>query len=82
MADQLEEIEKALESVRPYLMADGGDVKIVEVTPEGILKIEMLGACGSCAMSSMTLKAGIEEAVKKAVPEIKAVEAVNLDSLV
>lgn len=71
-------IEEALNSIRPYLAADGGNVKIMDITEEGILKIELLGACGSCPMSAMTLKAGIEESVKKAVPEIIKVEAVNL----
>ena len=75
--DLLQRVENALTSVRPYLEADGGDVKVLEVTEEGILKLEMLGACGDCAMSSMTLKAGIEDAVKKAVPEITSVEAIN-----
>ncbi len=73
----LQRIEEALTTVRPYLEADGGDVKVLEVTENGVLKLEMLGACGDCAMSTMTLKAGIEEAVKKAVPEILSVEAIN-----
>lgn len=75
--DQLEKIEKALNSVRPYLNRDGGDVKIVDVT-EDVLTIEFEGNCSSCSMSNMTLKAGIEEAVKNAVPEIKHVKAMNL----
>jgi len=74
----LQKIEDALSSVRPYLEADGGDVEVLEVTSEGVLKVKMLGACGDCAMSTMTLKAGIEEAVKKAVPEITSVEAINI----
>lgn len=73
-----ERIESALDTIRPYLEADGGNVRIVELTDEMILKIEMLGSCGSCPMSAMTLKAGIEEAIKKSVPEIAFVEAVNL----
>lgn len=73
-----EQIEKALESIRPYLEADGGNVRVVELTDEKVLKIEMLGSCGSCPMSSMTLKAGIEDAIKRAIPEIIRVEAVNL----
>ncbi len=76
--DLQQRIEDALDSIRPYLAADGGNVKIMDITEEGILKIELLGACGSCPMSAMTLKAGIEESVKKAVPEIVRVEAVNL----
>lgn len=78
MADLLERIETALESIRPYLEADGGNVKLVDVTPENIVRLELLGNCGSCPMSSMTLKAGVEDAIKRAVPEIVAVEAVNV----
>ncbi len=79
MQDELlKRIEEALTSVRPYLEADGGDVEVLEVSEQGVLKLKMLGACSDCAMSSMTLKAGIEEAVKKAVPEITSVEAVNI----
>lgn len=71
-------IENALDQIRPYLEADGGNVKVLEVTDEMVLKLELLGACGSCPMSSMTLKAGVEQSVLKAVPEIKSVEAVNV----
>ncbi len=73
-----EKIEFALDKIRPYLEADGGNVRIVELTEDFVLKIEMLGNCGSCPMSSMTLKAGVEEAILRAIPEIKRVEAVNL----
>ncbi|SDD05213.1 Fe-S cluster biogenesis protein NfuA, 4Fe-4S-binding domain [Algoriphagus faecimaris] len=73
-----EQIEFALDTIRPYLEADGGNVRIVELTEDMVLKIEMLGNCGSCPMSSMTLKAGVEEAIKRAIPEITRVEAVNL----
>ncbi|MEJ8801539.1 NifU family protein [Pontibacter sp. H249] len=71
-------IEGALDQIRPYLEADGGNVKVLEVTDEMVLKLELLGACGSCPMSAMTLKAGVEQSVLRAVPEIKAVEAVNV----
>lgn len=74
----LARIEAALDSIRPYLRADGGDVKVLGITPEMVLKLEMVGACGSCPMSPMTLKAGVEQAILKAIPEIKAVEAVNV----
>ena len=74
----LERIEKALNQIRPYLEADGGNVKILELTEEMVLKLELLGACGSCSMSVMTMRAGIEQAVKREVPEIKSVVAVNL----
>ena len=71
-------VESALDTIRPYLFKDGGDVRILEISDAGNLKIEFLGACETCPMSAMTLKAGIEQAVLKAVPEIKSVEAVNI----
>jgi Fe-S cluster biogenesis protein NfuA len=74
----LEQVEVALDTIRPYLETDGGNVKILEITSEKIVKLELLGACGNCPMSMMTFKAGIEEAIKKAVPEVLSVEAVNL----
>lgn len=74
---QSEKIEIALNSIRPFLQRDGGDVELVEVTRENVVRVRLLGACESCAMSSMTLRAGIEEAVKNAIPEIKSVEAVS-----
>ncbi|MEP0366163.1 MAG: NifU family protein [Cyclobacteriaceae bacterium] len=77
--DLIDQIEAALQNIRPYLEADGGDVKVLEVT-NGVVKLELLGNCGSCPMSTMTLKAGVEEAIKRAVPEIKSVEAVNITS--
>lgn len=73
-----EQIEFALDSIRPFLEADGGNVRIVELTDEMVLRLELLGSCGTCPMSTMTLKAGIEEAIKRAIPEITRVEAVNL----
>jgi Fe-S cluster biogenesis protein NfuA len=73
-----EQIEFALDTIRPYLEADGGNVRVVELTEDMVLKIEMLGSCGSCPMSSMTLKAGVEEAIMRAIPEITRVEAINL----
>ncbi|WP_299702378.1 NifU family protein [uncultured Pontibacter sp.] len=76
--DFLLRIESALDQIRPYLEADGGNVKVLEVTDDMTLKLELLGACGSCPMSTMTLKAGVEQSVLKAVPEIRAVEAVNV----
>jgi Fe-S cluster biogenesis protein NfuA len=75
--EKLDKIEKALNSVRPYLKRDGGDVRVIEVIDD-VLTIEFEGNCSSCSMSNMTLKAGIEEAVKNAVPEIKFVKAMNL----
>ncbi len=77
----LERVEKALDTIRPYLEADGGNVSVLGITPENKVQIKLLGACGSCPMSIMTLKAGIEEAIRKAVPEIAGVEAVNLTDM-
>ena len=73
-----ERIDKALDSIRPYLETDGGNVKILNISEDMVVRLELLGTCGSCPMSTMTLKAGVEEAIKKAVPEIKAVEAINI----
>ena len=70
-----EEIEKALNRIRPALQADGGDVEFVDVV-DGIVKVRLTGACGGCPMSQMTLKMGIERHLKKEVPEVKGVEAV------
>jgi Fe-S cluster biogenesis protein NfuA len=77
----LQRVELALDSIRPYLEADGGNVSVEEITADSVVKLRLLGACGSCPMSIMTLKAGIEEAIKKAVPEIVSVEAVNLTDI-
>ena len=71
-------IEESLNAIRPYLEADGGNVKINEITPDHIVRLEFLGACGNCRMSTMTFKAGVEEAIRKAVPEIKSIEVINL----
>ena len=68
--------EAALNKIRPMLQADGGNVELVEVTPDGVVKVKLTGACGGCPMSQMTLKAGIEKVVKKDVPEVKEVIAV------
>ena len=76
--DLLKRVEMALDTIRPYLETDGGNVLIEEITPENIVRLRLLGSCGSCPMSIMTLKAGIEQAIKRAVPEITGVEAVNL----
>ena len=76
--DLIGKVEEALDLIRPYLETDGGNVKVLEVTPDMVVRLELLGACGTCPMSTMTLKAGVEEAIKKAVPEIKGVEAINI----
>lgn len=79
--DLLQRVEDALNTIRPYLVTDGGNVSVEEITPDNIVRLRLLGSCGSCPMSIMTLKAGIEEAIKKAVPEITAVEAINLTDI-
>lgn len=71
------QIEEALDTIRPYLMADGGSVRLLNVTSDNVVELELLGACGSCPMSTMTLRAGIEQALKRSVPQITRVEAVN-----
>jgi len=71
-----EKVEKVLEAVRPFLQADGGDVELVDVTDDGIVKVRLTGACGSCPMSTMTLKMGVERKLKEEIPEVKAVEQV------
>lgn len=72
-----QQIEDALETIRPYLNADGGSVRLVTITQDMVVELELLGACGSCPMSTMTLRAGIEQTLKRAVPQIARVEAVN-----
>ncbi|MFD2569636.1 NifU family protein [Spirosoma soli] len=74
----LTQIERALDSMRPYLAADGGNVKVLEVTDDKVVRLELMGSCGSCPMSAMTFKGGLEEAILKAVPEITKVEAINI----
>jgi len=71
------EVETALESIRPYLKADGGDVELVQVSEDGIVEVKLMGACVGCPMSQMTLRAGVERALIKAVPGIRRVEAVD-----
>lgn len=75
--DLLRRIEEALDSVRPYLLADGGDVKLHDLTDDMVVRLELLGSCQSCPMSAMTFKAGLEESIRKAVPEVVRVEAVS-----
>ena len=71
-----EKVEQALEKVRPALQADGGDVKLVDVDANGVVKVKLTGACGGCPMSQMTLKMGIEKTLKLNVPEVTRVESV------
>jgi Fe-S cluster biogenesis protein NfuA len=70
-------VERALTSLRPYLEADGGDIELVEVTEELTARVKLHGACAECSMIHMTMKGGVEQAVRAAAPEIKAVEAIN-----
>ena len=74
-------IEQSLETMRDFLRADGGDVELIDIEDDMTVKIRLLGQCRSCSMSVMTMKAGIEEAVLKAVPEIKAVIAISEEDL-
>lgn len=72
-----EEVEKALNLVRPALQADGGNVELVNVTEDGVVSVKLTGACGSCPMSTMTLKMGVERVLKEQVPGVKSVEQVR-----
>ncbi|MCW9065707.1 MAG: NifU family protein [Ignavibacteriaceae bacterium] len=72
-----EEILKALDSVRPFLQADNGDIELVDVTDDGIVKVRLLGECEKCPLSIMTLRAGIERTLMKQVPGVRRIESVN-----
>ena len=74
----IQKVEDAIAQLRPFLEADGGDMTLVEITDDYIVKVKLHGACRSCSMSIMTLKAGLEESVRRAVPEIKSVEAISI----
>lgn len=74
--DLLKKVEEALNQIRPYLEADGGNISLVDVTSDHVAMVKFHGACKSCNMSAMTLKAGVEETIKKAVPQILRVEAI------
>ena len=74
-------IEGALDSVRPYLEADGGNVKLAEVTDDLIVRLELMGSCQTCPMNAMTFRAGLEESIRRAVPYVLRVEAVNVPGL-
>lgn len=82
MMEELEvRVEQALDNIRPYLEVDGGNIKLLEITDDLVVKLEFLGACGTCPMSSMTFKAGVEESILRNVPEIKGVDAINVAPL-
>jgi Fe-S cluster biogenesis protein NfuA len=71
-----EQVEQALDKIRPALQRDGGDIELVDVEESGVVKVRLTGACSGCPMSQMTLKQGVERIVKQMVPEVKTVEAV------
>lgn len=71
-----DKIKDVLEQLRPYLQADGGDLALAEITDDMVVKVKLVGACGSCPMRTMTLKAGVENTLRRQVPEVKSVEAV------
>lgn len=75
----IDKIEGALDEIRPYLEADGGDINLVEVSDQMVVKVKLLGACSSCNVSMMTMKSGVEQAVKRAVPEVQ--EVIDITSL-
>ncbi|MEJ2594009.1 MAG: NifU family protein [bacterium] len=74
----IRKVQNVLEQVRPYLQQDGGDITFVELTEDNVVNVELNGACGACPFSTMTLKNGVEATLKKALPEIREVVAVNL----
>ncbi len=76
MIDTMKRAQEALDEIRPAIQMDGGDVELVDITDEGIVQVRMVGACGGCPMSMVTLQAGIERILKRKVPEVTGVEAV------
>jgi Fe-S cluster biogenesis protein NfuA len=78
MSELETKVRNVIEQIRPYLQADGGDISFVELTGDNVVNVELQGSCGSCPFSRMTLKNGVEDAMKKALPEIKSVEAINM----
>ena len=73
----IDKIEEALQEIRPYLESDGGDINFLELTDDWVVKVELIGACGTCEISAMTLKNGVESVIKKAVPQVKEVVEIN-----
>ena len=72
-----EKVEGALESMRPYLRSDGGDVRLHAITDDLVVQLELMGSCETCEMSTMTMKAGLEQAIKRVAPEVREVMAIN-----
>jgi Fe-S cluster biogenesis protein NfuA len=75
----IDKVNNALEQIRPFLIDDGGDIELIEITDDLTVKVKLLGACKSCSMSAMTLKGGVEETIKRVVPELKGVFAIEDD---
>ncbi len=73
-----QKVQNVIEQVRPYLQQDGGDINFIEITDDNVVNVELTGACGACPFSTMTLKNGVEATLKKVIPEIKEVVAINL----
>jgi Fe-S cluster biogenesis protein NfuA len=73
-----QKVKNVIDQIRPYLEADGGNIEFIELTDENVVNVELQGACATCPMSIMTLKQGVEQAMIKALPQIKSVEAVNM----
>ena len=73
----IERVESSLDTIRPYLNQDGGDIQVVEITDDMVVKVKLLGNCESCPMSFMTMKAGVEATLKKTIPEIRAIETIG-----
>jgi Fe-S cluster biogenesis protein NfuA len=75
----IQKVKNVIEQIKPYLEADGGSISFVNLTEDNVVNVELHGACRSCPMSLMTLKNGVEQAMQKAIPEIKSVEAINME---
>jgi Fe-S cluster biogenesis protein NfuA len=73
----IEIVNQSIEQLRPFLLADGGDIELLDITSEGVAQVKLLGACSSCSMSLMTLKAGLEESLKTTAPEIVSVVSID-----
>jgi Fe-S cluster biogenesis protein NfuA len=73
----VERVDAALESIRPHLQVDGGNIEVVEITDDMTVRIKWLGNCEFCSMSAMTMKAGVEQTIKSKIPEIQSIEAIN-----
>lgn len=77
----IQRVEEALNTIRPHLISDGGDIKVVDITPDNKVLVKLLGSCESCPMSFMTMKAGVEMSIKSLVPEITSIEAISNEQL-